>query len=491
MKPAFLHLKCGPDGIKAEGDTSYYHGNAVEQDDGTRNGVYAEWSWDGATLHASNCRYGMSPLFYYCGKNEFCISNSIPKIIERGAPIDWDDDAMAVFIRRHSFLGEDTPFKKIRTTPPSAKLIWQNGQMTIKGHRPTSKLQHLKRSTIIEGVIELFSSSIKRRLPESENFYLPLTGGKDSRHILLELARQSSLPKACVTASFPPPFTNQDSEIASLLAKKLDLPHVIIPPSDRGLIDEERKNLHTNFCTIDHGWALPLTQFLQANASESYDGLGLDVYFSTMWHSEKRAALYNEGSFKKLAEDFLGDSENALSLIFTPEIIQRFSRRKALQRLTEEIELHADAPHPIAAFQFWSRTRRNTATFTFGLQNSVPKVHTPYLDHELFDFVTALSPDENFAIHTDALLAAYPEFSSAPFVTSGVPNRPSSWRIRQMSLSLLSELLSRSKTPSAMRSLSVAARLTKGCFSGNSADYDWLQPLLVFHLKQLENLRSI
>ncbi|TQV80798.1 asparagine synthase family protein [Denitrobaculum tricleocarpae] len=492
MKPVYLKLSWGPDGVTAEGDHTYYHGNAIEQADGTRNGVYSEWSWDGDTLKVGTCRYGMSPLFYYCGDTEIFVSNSIPKLLELGAPNAWDDDAMAVFIRRQTFLGEDTPFKHIRATPPGARLTWKDGHMTLEGKAFAPKPQHLKRSAMIDGVIDLFAQAIARRLPQTDEFYLPLTGGKDSRHILLELNRQSALPKACVTASFPPPLTNQDREIAAQLAARVGVPHITLPPPPPGIADEQRKNIVTSFCTLDHGWTLPLTDFLADNAPVSYDGLGLDVFFNTIWYSDHRARLYDEGAFEALAIDLLRNSEEAFSKIFTRESFGRFSRERAIARLVDELKLHPDRPHPVAAFQFWSRTRRTTSTFTFGMQNAIPQVHTPFLDHSLFDFVSSLpkSALRESPMHIDVISTAYKDFDDIDYSVGGADQRVNKRYPRSFSQGLLRNSLRNFFQPSVLNRINTVPSLLKSYLSGNKIDLEWLNPHLLLCVYQIESFGS-
>lgn len=488
MEPAFLKLCCGPDGVTAEGESNYYHGNAIEQADGGRNGVYSEWSWNGQSLRVETCRYGMSPLFYYCGKNSFLISNSITKLLALGAPSDWDDDAMAVFIRRQTFLGEDTPFKEIRVPPPGARLTWSDGKMTLEGGLFAPKPQSLNRNAVIEGVIELFSQSITRRLPKSDDFYLPLTGGKDSRHILLELARQSVLPKATVTASFPPPLVNQDKDIAGQLSERVGVPHIVLPPAPPGIANEQRKNLATNFCSLDHGWAVPLADFLKEKTAVSYDGLGLDVFFNTIWYSDYRAKLYDDGAFEALAIDLLRDSETAFSMIFTPEANRRFSRARAIARMVEELKRHANHPHPIAALQFWSRTRRATSTLTFGLQHNIPSVHTPFLDYDLFDFVSGLSKTtlRQPPLHIDAISSFFKEYRDIKFQTRVDKHCHNIKYHRKFSLELakISSLLILKN--SIINTKKITLSSLKSYVSGRNADLDWLRPDLLICVDQLE-----
>ncbi len=492
MKPVFLKLSCGPNGITVEGDSSYYHGNAVTQADGRRNGVYSEWSWDGVTLIAGTCRYGMSPLFYYCGETEFYISNSIPKLLELGAPSEWDDDAMAVFIRRQTFLGEDTPFKQIRATPPGARLTWTNGRMTLEGQAFTVKPQTLTRSAMLDGVIELFAQSISRRLPQTDEFYLPLTGGKDSRHILFELARQKALPKACVTASFPPPLRNEDKEIARQLADRLGIPHVVLPPAAPGSADEKRKNLATNFCTLEHGWAVPLSDFLRTNTAVSYDGLGLDVFFNTIWYSDQRAKLYEDGAFEDLAIDLLRDSEVSFATILTGDANRRFSRDRAIAHMVKELKRHADRPHPVASFQFWSRTRRVTSALTFGVQHSISTLHTPFLDHDLFDFVTSL-PKASLrgpSLHIEAITNAYKMFESTRFQKHEEQSDGDEKYNRKTSLDLIVNRSLNFLAPTVLNQKKTTLLLLKSFVSGNRSDLEWLHPRLMLYLSQIEALSS-
>ncbi len=490
MKPAFIHLKFGPEGVTAKGDPSYYHGNAVTMSDGSRNGVYSEWDWDGTTLRAGNCRYGMSPLFYYCGDNEICLSNSIPKMLDLGVPQDWDDDAMAVFIRRHTFLGEDTPFKHIRATPPGAKLTWRNGRMDLEGKRFEPKPQHLKRSAIVDGVIELFQQAIARRLPDTEDFYLPLTGGKDSRHILLELHRQGVRPKACVTArKTASPSDNDDCAIAAQLTERLGIPHIILPPSKSIVADEQRKNLRTNFCTIDHGWSMPLVDFLEANTSLSYDGLGLDVFFNTIWYSDLRANLFHTRDFQELGRDLLGESDTALSLTLSSEALRRFDRNNALDHLAKELKLHLNSPHPIASFQFWNRTRRTTSIFTFGLQYTIPNIHTPFLDNNLFDFVTSLPADELRAapLHPEVLTRAYKDFCDIDYQIQNNKSKSKYTRLKSSQLiKLFSSNKNIAKTTNKKKNNKILFYIAKSLLTGNEDDLNWIKPDLLLFTKQIE-----
>ena len=61
--------------------------------------------------------------------------------------------------------------------------------------------------------------------------------------------------------------------------------------------------------------------------------------------------------------------------------------------LRAELAKHADAPNPVASFFFWNRTRREVSLIPYGLLRTIPTVHSPFLDHDLYDLMTSLPLD--------------------------------------------------------------------------------------------------
>ena len=91
-------------------------------------GVSCRWEWgdDGFTLR--NDRFGFYPTYYFATDDRFGVSPSIVDLAHGGARVEFDDDAMAVFIRLEFFLGADTPFRAIRAVPPGCTLRWRDGE---------------------------------------------------------------------------------------------------------------------------------------------------------------------------------------------------------------------------------------------------------------------------------------------------------------------------------------------------------------------------
>jgi hypothetical protein len=118
-------------------------------------------------------------------------------------------------------------------------------------------------------------------------------------------------------------------------------------------------------------------------------------------------------------------NEETLRALLTPPIYARFSRELAVSHLKSEIEKHLRSSNPIGSFFFWNRTRREIALVPYGLLGSLPKVFSPYLDHDLFDFLVSLPmamlADHTF--HSDTILRAYPQYSHIPYESRAAPEQ--------------------------------------------------------------------
>jgi len=120
-KQSYLHLEVTNGLVQAKGDHRFDVGHRLGNDKGSvPEGVYSSWNWNGITLEIKNCRFGFYPLFYLCRPGEFFISSSLPELLRRVGPQDFDDDAIAVFLRVGFLLGDDTPFRDIKVVPPAS-----------------------------------------------------------------------------------------------------------------------------------------------------------------------------------------------------------------------------------------------------------------------------------------------------------------------------------------------------------------------------------
>ena len=393
---------------------------------GRPDGIYAGWHWDGAGLAVENDRYSFYPLFYCAGRDSIAVSPSLTRILALGAPRTLDEDGLAVFLRLGFFVGEDTPFKHIKVLPPDCTFRWEAGSLTVSGHYAFGREDAaISREQALDGYVEYFRRAIARRLPGAgERVAVPISGGRDSRHILLELLHQDVTPEICATAGNKPPRPDEDLRVAKALLDTLGLPQTIARQRQSWFAAERRKNVALHFCADENAWLHAVADDLAGRGVTTvYDGIAGDVLSTGYWMDERRLRAWATGDEGVIADELLkrapsapGFNENALRYLLTPATYARLSYERARARLAQEVGRHWPAPDPIDSFYFWTRARREIALAPYAVMAGF-KTHAPYLDHELFDFLTSLPPamlaDHYF--HSEAIVRGYPAAAHVPF----------------------------------------------------------------------------
>ena len=283
-RPCF-YARYAHDQIETKGVNSHSFGHKIDREPGTKpDGVFAEWSWDGDKLTVTNDRYGLLPLYYCSVDNEIYLSTSIRQMLVFGAPNDLDHDALAVFLRVGLFIGNDTPFEHIKILPPNASFTWAKGKLTVSANYPPSKPIDISEDDAIDKFIQLFRRSIQRRLPTDGKFILPLSGGKDSRHILLELHHLGFAPECTITLRPYPPYYDEDIRIARILSETLHITHIALERKNSYLVDELRALEITSYGSDEHAWFLALADYIKDKTKVLYDGIAGDMLSGASGH---------------------------------------------------------------------------------------------------------------------------------------------------------------------------------------------------------------
>jgi hypothetical protein len=459
--------------------------DAGEPLDGT--GVFARWAWDGDRLIAANDPFGVQPLFYASEGGALRISPSIAALLRSGASPALDDAALAVFVRVGFFVGEDTPFRAIRALPPGAHVEWRAGRLDVRSHPRRLVPSALSRDEAIDAFAVMFTRAVERRLQASAApIAVPLSGGHDSRHIVLALHALGRRPDRCVTVEPYPPSAGDDVRLARLVADAVGVPHVVVPQRFDRIAAESEKNGLTNFCADEHVQFLPLRDYFAANRCALFDGLAGDVLSQSQRLDPELHRHFEGGRLRAAAETILGDAsaiDGALAGLLTPQAFVRFGREQAIARIVEEAGRHAGAPNPIASFFAFTRMRREVALAPCALLDVAAAAWLPFLEADLATLLLslpfALVADRR--LHTDLLARHYPSFAHLP-IDAKQPGREDPRRVRRDALGLVRAIAG---APSALVARgAVAARAARALATGRSAQL-WFLPK-VMHLLDVE-----
>jgi hypothetical protein len=382
---------------------------------GVADGAWYEWAWDGARLNARTSRHGMPPLYYAHDDHQILLSGSIAALLRHGAPQDLDWDALGIMVRLGHCIGDRTPYRFIRVLPADATLQWTNGALTIQaGARNAGPQLGIRPDDAIERYVDLVKRAVQRRLPQG-TFTVPLSGGRDSRHILLELAAAGYKPDIVYTAGHYLSSSEGDRIAAAAVATRMGIVQRFVPSCPRSLMLEYRKNVRTDFCALEHGWGLTFASEL-AQYDSVYDGLNGGILFGRGSKAAERFRALAEGRCSEVAAAMLNGNDGWMARVLRPEIVEALSRENATRLLTAELERHVHAINPIQSYYYWNRVARSTTYYSHRLFTN-RFVHCPLDDMDLVDFAMRLPPaislDSTF--QTRALRARFSAFANVPF----------------------------------------------------------------------------
>lgn len=416
--PAQLSL-----GYSVQTGSTFNSGSDQQGSSSFEDGVWARWNWDGHRLLVTNDRFGFLPVYFAELPNGFGVSSSIMDLLRAGADSQLNDAAIAVFLRLGYYVGNDTPFLNIRLLPPCSQLTWNGTSLSLTQSAPPipCKQSTLSRDEAVRQYGERFQDVIEAMLPdESQRMCVPLSAGRDSRHILYALVRAGRSPEQVITARSAPPRPSTDAEMASKITAALRLPHTIIEQSDDRFADELEKDLLTGFCADEHAQMVPVARWLNSNQYDvSWDGIAGDIFSCGVYNDSNFLDQFKHRRFPELSSTLLAD-EGYLKGALSDVAYKRWNRSLAIERLSEELALYSELPNPVAPFFFFNRVRRELALCPFGMLNQRTQILAPYLNHSIFDLLIDL-PFEYFKgrqFHSEAIDQFYPELPKFEYVSS-------------------------------------------------------------------------
>jgi hypothetical protein len=284
------------------------------------------------------------------------------------------------------------------------RLTWEPGQLSVTETLPEITLNPLSREKAIDAYLDLFTCAVRRRIIEGAPIRLPLSGGRDSRHILLELVALGAAPECCYTSPF---LTGRnDAIVAQELCRRLNVLHAESDVPRDLVATDEQKNRRISYEAFEHGWTWALAQSMRDPEAVSYDGIDGDVLSAGHFHDDENSRLYRAGRFEQLAERLAPHP-----ILRTAPAGLKGHPADAYQRIIRELLRYRDTQNPMMFFFLYNRSRRAVSITISGLFGSVLRAaFAPFLDRSVFDFLAGL-PEEMFQdkmFHTQAISRKFP-----------------------------------------------------------------------------------
>lgn len=488
-RDAWIRLRSTDGLVRVDGLAEALLGHQVDDGASPPAGSWVEWSWDGVRLVARNDDFGSYPCYIAELAGGIALSPSIDRLHELGASRELDLDALAAFLAAGHLQGTDTIFRSIRALPPAARLTWQAGALSIGGERPRHRLAEVGREAAIEAITDLTRQAVARRIPPGRSsFAMPVSGGRDSRHLLLELIHQGHPPQRLVTTDHYPFDWGGDVPYARRLAGRLGIDHLALAPGPP-VRAELRKNRLTSYASVMHAWFLPVVDALVGTTDHTYEGLPGGSIISRRNLKRTARRLARERRWDELAA-WMGKKDDGVARhvpLLNGEMRRELSAERAAARIRRELDEHASDDDPALSYRFWTRTLRELTPTPYALLAPIPTVFTPLMDRDLVAFVLSLSGEvADESLHDEVIARAYPDVADVPYAPRVAP-RPSRTFLRRLDRELL-RLVWRKSDGRLVDRQALLARAAAGMLAGDGW-FAWGRRFsLATYLVQLEGL---
>lgn len=393
--------------------------------------LWARWHWDGARLVAEVDPFGFFNLYLYEKGNEVALSPNLLELVAQGCDAEPDPRALAVFHRIGIFIHDDTPLKHVRTLPPGGRAVWEAGRLTIEGGVPVPRVQRISREGAVEGMTHHFREAMERILAAWDApLTLPLSGGRDSRHILLEMLHQRQRPRACVTFHHNGSAMNAEALAARAVAERAGMRHDVLGHARPRVADALRALVMTSLCADEHAQMMPLHDYMLGQGGGAFDGVAGDILTNPDNDADRFYKLAEKDDFIGIARGLVEGHGRVISQAGRGEgagpIYSPGCDEEVLDHVGRAVAAYADAPDPYQVFWMYHRTRREINFVPQAILGPSEIVFCPYLDEAFARFCLSLpySATKDQQLHNDVIARAYPEFADIPFAEGFTPPPP-------------------------------------------------------------------
>lgn len=422
VTPSLVQATRTPSGIRVSGQLEASFGYCLSNG----GGVFGGWSSQPDSVEAYTDPLGMWPVFYHQDGDTLRISDSLYAIVESlpKAPT-LDAYALNVFLHLGFFIDNATPFAGLRVLGSGERLRYDSDGLSISLPTPEPPPEPLTdREEALNEYIRIVEGAVERCLnqvgaPEA----MLLSGGRDSRLILMMLHKLGATPKVCVSTGGAGEPGLTDANVAAMLCDRLRIEHHLVVPMGSTTDWWRISHRATHLCSDEHAWLAPAYAHLATLTSVNYDGIAGDVLGGGLFLTDSLVELSQARRWDDAAKivwpggGLQGEgSSRAWELLGITRNVSSATRE--IESVAARFERFAS---PMSEFFFSSRTRREIALSPYALGRIAGRSLSPFLDQEYVALSRALPAAWRLrkAFHCKAIARAFESMTDVPYAKSG------------------------------------------------------------------------
>ena len=331
-------------------------------------------------------------------------------------PPELDPLAITTFALLGSFLGEQTPFAAVRFVRPPR----EPAPAPFAGDEIEACDEFVR-------LVREYVGALKTR-PRLH----PLSGGRDSRHLLFALDHCGMRPDACLTLATH--AVEPDWAVSSMVTDALGIEHRRFEKRSSGFAYNLAQPAATHLCADEHAWLFPVAETFRAERSVLLDGLLGDVQFNSAGQFPEDLAAIRRGDHREIAlramQNFAPASDEAIRGVGALLGIALPPREEVERLVTAQLDGLAGEPNMLAQWWREQRLTRETALVVHDLYAGIDEVHTPYASRRIAAFMRSLPASMTIgrSLHDTAINRGYPQHASIGYTRKGkqpkLPRRP-------------------------------------------------------------------
>jgi hypothetical protein len=325
-------------------------------------------------------------------------------------------------------LGQRTPFAEIRRLAQHSILSRRGGRTRVESPPWPWTAVHPDRSpsAAANAAIEALRESIR---PLEGDVICPLSGGRDSRILLLLLAEHERAGAALTVGDDA--GGRREEDLATPVAAALGVPHEVLAPTAAEYPGDwalRAERVEHQF--VDHAWLAPLARRLEGVRAPVMDGFALDVWMQSGNRFYNPESLEPGIRGRDLLFDRLrryGKAELALAEPLREPVVERVR-----EQFLAQVEPYTDHPSQALLSLYATRSMRGVGRYPVGLLGHRASVHVPGAADAFVRAALSADPREkaphrmyDHILERFGRVGAMPTTNDAPWREPTLPRR---WR---------------------------------------------------------------